>query len=113
MRLTVFLVAFMAVGAASSSLAADPAPIDFAHDVLPILKARCAKCHTDGTYKGSFSMDTRESALERIRERTRARDAGWTIATGWNSGRFALEKADFDDMPPVVVAVTVPTRSRS
>ena len=64
MRLTVFLVAFMAVGATSSSFAADPAPVDFAHDVLPILKARCAKCHTDGTYKGSFSMDTRETALE-------------------------------------------------
>ena len=22
---------------------------DFAHDVVPILKARCAKCHTNGT----------------------------------------------------------------
>ena len=25
---------------------------DFAHDVVPILKAKCAKCHTNGTYKG-------------------------------------------------------------
>ncbi|HEX6984273.1 MAG TPA: DUF1549 domain-containing protein [Planctomycetaceae bacterium] len=44
--------------------AEEPAPVDFAHDVLPILKARCAECHTDGTYKGSFSMDTREMLLE-------------------------------------------------
>lgn len=42
----------------------DPAPIDFAHDVLPLLKTHCAKCHTDGTYKGSFSLDTREASLE-------------------------------------------------
>lgn len=44
--------------------AADPAPVDFAHDVLPVLKERCAECHTNGNYKGSFSMDTRETLLE-------------------------------------------------
>jgi len=37
---------------------------DFAHDVLPILKARCAKCHTNGTYKGGMSLDTREAMLK-------------------------------------------------
>ncbi|MFM8271168.1 MAG: PSD1 and planctomycete cytochrome C domain-containing protein [Gemmata sp.] len=36
---------------------------DFAHDVVPILKAKCAKCHTNGTYKGSVSFDTREDLL--------------------------------------------------
>lgn len=40
-----------------------PAPIDFAHDVLPVLKARCAECHTNGKYKGSFSLDTRGDLL--------------------------------------------------
>ena len=39
-------------------------PVDFAHDVLPLLKARCAECHTNGNYKGSYSLDTREAALE-------------------------------------------------
>jgi mono/diheme cytochrome c family protein len=38
-------------------------PVDFAHDVLPVLKARCAKCHTAGTYKGKVSMDTREDLI--------------------------------------------------
>lgn len=38
--------------------------VDFAHDVLPILKAKCGKCHTNGSYKGGFSMDTRASFLE-------------------------------------------------
>ncbi len=40
------------------------AAADFAHDVLPILTTHCAECHTDGTYKGGFSMDTREAMLE-------------------------------------------------
>ncbi len=39
-------------------------PVDFAHDVAPLIKAHCAKCHTDGTYKGSFSLDTRESMVK-------------------------------------------------
>jgi predicted amidohydrolase YtcJ len=47
--------------------------------------------------------ETRESAISRIRQRAADGAAGWTIATGWNSGRFALDKADFDDLPPIVV----------
>ena len=31
---------------------------------MPILKARCAKCHTNGTYKGGLSFDTREALLK-------------------------------------------------
>src|SRR5687767_14705707 len=38
--------------------------IDFAHDVVPILKAKCAGCHTNGTYKGGLSLDTRASMLK-------------------------------------------------
>ena len=47
--------------------------------------------------------ETRESAIERVR--TGAIDGGtrWTIATGWNSGRFSLDKSDFDGLPPIVV----------
>jgi hypothetical protein len=37
---------------------------DFAHDVVPILKAKCAKCHTNGTYKGGLSFDTREDIIK-------------------------------------------------
>ena len=62
--------------------------------------------------------ESRESAIARVRERAFAdrsssRTAGvdapgsarsdWTIATGWNSGRIPLQKADFDDLPPVVI----------
>ncbi|MBA4192422.1 MAG: hypothetical protein C0467_31020 [Planctomycetaceae bacterium] len=37
---------------------------DFSHAVVPILKAKCAKCHTNGTYKGALSLDTREDLLK-------------------------------------------------
>ena len=39
--------------------------VDFAHEVVPLLKARCAECHTGGKYKGSFSLDTREDVLKK------------------------------------------------
>lgn len=40
------------------------AEVDFAHDVLPLLKQHCVECHANGTYKASLSFDTRESLLE-------------------------------------------------
>jgi hypothetical protein len=44
---------------------ADAKRIDFAHDIVPILKARCAECHTNGKHKGGLSLDTRESILRK------------------------------------------------
>ena len=38
--------------------------IDFAHEVVPILKKRCAECHSNGTYKGGFSIDNRQAFLK-------------------------------------------------
>jgi mono/diheme cytochrome c family protein len=47
------------------SAQAQPAgPVDFAHDILPLLKARCAECHTNGKYKGHFSLDSRAAILK-------------------------------------------------
>ena len=56
------LVGLLAVSVSAG--AAPPGPVDFAHDIVPILKAHCIKCHTDGTYKGGFSLDTREAMLK-------------------------------------------------
>ncbi|HVC98725.1 MAG TPA: DUF1549 domain-containing protein [Pirellulales bacterium] len=39
------------------------AEVDFAHDIVPILRAYCAKCHTGDKNKGGFSMNTREAFL--------------------------------------------------
>lgn len=50
--------------ATAQDSAPKPATIDFAHTVAPIIKLRCAECHTAGKYKGSFSMDTREDFLK-------------------------------------------------
>jgi hypothetical protein len=49
---------------AANALADPPKKIDFAHDIVPLLKARCAECHTNGKYKGSLSMDTRADLLK-------------------------------------------------
>jgi hypothetical protein len=52
-----------------------PKPIDFAHEVVPILKARCAKCHTNGTYKGSMSLDTRAEVVKKAAVPGKAADS--------------------------------------
>ena len=46
----------------SASLAA--APVDFAHEVVPILRKHCSECHTGDKKKGGLSMNTRASLLE-------------------------------------------------
>jgi hypothetical protein len=84
------------LGSASAAAAGEPAPpkpIDFAHDIVPLIKARCAKCHTDGTYKASFSLDTRESALK-----------SEAIVAGKSGDSELIERVTSDDpefrMPP-------------
>jgi hypothetical protein len=58
--LALFTVCLLTLPAAAQ----EPKTTDFAHDVVPILKAKCAKCHTNGTYKGGISFDTREELLK-------------------------------------------------
>jgi hypothetical protein len=69
------------------------AEVDFAHDVLPLLKQHCAKCHTNGTYKASLSMDTREALL----------DAG-VVEPGDSAASHLIDRVTSDDdemrMPP-------------
>ena len=38
-------------------------PLDFAHDVVPILQKRCAKCHTGTQKKGGLSLNNRQTLL--------------------------------------------------
>ena len=40
------------------------AAVDFSHEVVPILKAHCAECHTGDKKKGGFSMNTRADLME-------------------------------------------------
>ncbi len=55
-------MAFAAI--TSAAVAQETKPPDFAHDIVPVLKTHCTKCHANGTYKGSFSLDTRDSILK-------------------------------------------------
>ena len=48
---------------AASFCRGSAAPTDFAHDIVPILRQRCAECHTGDKKKGGLSFNTRESLL--------------------------------------------------
>ena len=52
--------------AAAPLHAGEPKKIDFVHDIAPIIKARCAACHTNGKYKAGVSFDTREELLKKL-----------------------------------------------
>jgi hypothetical protein len=53
------------IGASAGPTRAEsPNKIDFAHQIVPIIKARCGECHTNGKRKGSLSLDTREAILK-------------------------------------------------
>src|SRR5437764_478118 len=54
----------LSTAATASSWARAPQKIAFVHDIAPIIKARCAECHTNGKYKGRVSFDTREDLLK-------------------------------------------------
>ena len=40
------------------------AKIDFAHQILPLLRDNCIECHTNGKHKGGLSLETRDSLLD-------------------------------------------------
>jgi len=42
---------------------ADTKPIDFAHEIAPLLQKRCAKCHIGTQQKGGLSLNTRQTLL--------------------------------------------------
>ena len=49
---------FIATASASAA-----APIDFAHQIVPILRTHCGKCHTGDQKKGGLSLNTRADLL--------------------------------------------------
>ncbi len=73
------------------------AEVDFAHQVVPILREHCAKCHMGDAHKGGFSMNTRESLL------TGSEDGVVLEAGKADASRFleVLHSQDKDErMPP-------------
>ena len=60
MRVCVWVSCLLLTTIASSIVAA---PVDFVHEVVPILKARCVQCHGNGKTEGELAIDTRELLL--------------------------------------------------
>ena len=48
----------------TSAQQSDNTKIDFAHDIVPVLKKHCSRCHSNGTYDGGFSIDNRAAIIE-------------------------------------------------
>lgn len=46
------------------SVARSAQPVDFAHEVLPVLRERCAKCHAGGKTEGDISLESRQALLD-------------------------------------------------
>ncbi|PQO45367.1 DUF1549 domain-containing protein [Blastopirellula marina] len=57
MRIVSLLLAFVLL---SSTLAAE---VDFNHEIVPLLKQKCGKCHTGTQKEGALSFNTREELL--------------------------------------------------
>jgi hypothetical protein len=58
----IMLIVLVLVG---GSLADDAVkPLDFAHDVVPVLKKHCVECHGGKESKGGFSLNTKELVLD-------------------------------------------------
>ena len=49
---------------ATTVMVAHGEDVDFAHDVVPILKKQCAECHTGEKSEGGFSFNTQRRLLE-------------------------------------------------
>lgn len=71
--------------------------VDFAHQVVPVLRKHCAECHMDEASKGGLSMNTRESLLE-------GSEDGLVVEPGNAAGSLMLEVMLTSDkserMPP-------------
>jgi hypothetical protein len=59
------LVALLSTASVLTVRAAEDKPeIDFAHTVVPILKAHCVECHGGHRHEGDFSINTREMIVD-------------------------------------------------
>ena len=95
MRLFPNLAPF-AVAALAWSPAAARA-VDFAHDIVPILREHCAECHTGDKKKGGFSMNSRADVLA-------GSENGDMVTPGKSAGSRLMEVITTEDkedrMPP-------------
>lgn len=76
---------------------ATSAEIDFAHDIVPILKTHCAKCHSGDKKQGGLSLDTRELLMA-------GGESGEVVRPGVSKQSLLIERISEEDvdlrMPP-------------
>lgn len=80
-----------------TALAAPDDPLDFTHEIVPLLRKHCAKCHTGARKQGGFSFDTRRSLIQ-------GGESGVSVAVGDSSKSPLVERIISRDsdlqMPP-------------
>ena len=73
------------------------AEVDFAHDIVPLLKKHCGECHTGSQRKGKLSFNTRESLLQ-------GGESGAVVVAGKSARSELVARIKSDDkdtrMPP-------------
>ncbi len=76
---------------------APAAELDFSHEVAPLLKQHCAKCHTGAAKKGGFSLNTRETLMA-------GGESGAVVVSGKSGQSDFIKRILSDDkdlrMPP-------------
>jgi hypothetical protein len=81
----------------SLTAAAHGAEVDFAHEIVPLLKQQCGKCHSGARKEGQFSLNTRETLLA-------GGDSGPAIVAGKSQEselwRRITSKDEAERMPP-------------
>ncbi|HEY2410626.1 MAG TPA: DUF1549 domain-containing protein, partial [Pirellulaceae bacterium] len=87
-----------AIGVFALALAVTAAePIDFAHDIVPVLRNHCGQCHTGDKKKGGYAMNTRAGVIA-------GGEGGVAVVPGNSAkGEFlrrVLSRDKDDQMPP-------------
>ena len=57
------ILAALTFGVSGPTSAQSPAPVDFARDVQPLLRANCYGCHGESLQSGNFRLDRRRDSL--------------------------------------------------
>lgn len=93
LRLAASILAVFAAAAAIANrpaAAAEPAKIDFARDIQPILEQNCLKCHSRGKYRGGLSLETRQALVA-------GGESGPAATPGQSGDSLLLELITTDD----------------
>ena len=82
-----------AYGGAAEPAAKPAVTLTFETDILPILQARCAKCHGDEKLQGGFDVRRRFALLK-------GGDTGPAFVAGKPDESILIEKIEKNEMPP-------------